>query len=129
MIEVNNLTKKRADERLLKNIAKKVLKGENKELDVSIGIVGKEEIEKLNKKYRKKNKPTDVLSFLYENSGEIVLCPQIIKENAKVFKSDLKRELSRILIHGLLHLAGYDHEKSKKGAEKMQKKENYYLNG
>ncbi len=129
MIEVNNLTKKEVNGKLLKSIAKRVLKGENREeLDISIGIVGEGEIGKLNKKYRKKNRPTDVLSFLYESSGEIVICPEIVKNNAKIFKTEFKKELNRILIHGLLHLAGYDHEKSETAALKMQKKENYYLN-
>lgn len=128
MIEVNNLTKKRIDEKLLKDIAKKVLKRENREgLDISIGIVGKEEIRKLNERYRKKNRPTDVLSFLYESSGEIVICPEIVKRNAKNFKNDFRKELKRILIHGLLHLAGHDHEGSKEKAQKMRNKENYYL--
>lgn len=122
------MTKKEVSEKSLKSIAKRILKGENKEeLDISIGIVGQKEIEKLNKKYRKKNRPTDVLSFLYESSGEIVICPEIVRKNAKIFKADFKKEFNRILIHGLLHLAGYDHEKSETAALKMQKKENYYL--
>lgn len=118
MVEINNLTADLVvDENLLKKVAKNVLKGENrKELDISIGIVGKEEIKRLNRKYRKKNQPTDVLSFFYDNNfGEVVICPQETKD------------ISRVLIHGLLHLAGYDHEKSKMAEDKMRKKEDYYL--
>ncbi|MDO8663295.1 MAG: rRNA maturation RNase YbeY [Candidatus Wildermuthbacteria bacterium] len=130
MIEVNNLTRKGMgiDERLLKKIATVVLKGENrKEMDVSIGIIGKEEIKKLNQKYRKKNRPTDVLSFLYKGSGEIVICPQEVKKNAKKYKLALKEELARVLIHGILHLLGYNHEARGKEEKKMKEREGDYL--
>lgn len=120
MIEVNNLTKRKIDGIFLKKIAKKILKSENKEgLDVSIGIVGKEEIRELNNKYREKDQPTDVLSFRYEDSGEIVLCPEVIKQNAETFKTSFPKELTRILVHGLLHLAGYNHSE-------MREKQDYY---
>ncbi|MFH1181214.1 MAG: rRNA maturation RNase YbeY [bacterium] len=113
MIEVNNLTTAAADEGFLKKVAKIVLKGENKiGFGLSIALVGQERIKELNKKYRKKNQATDVLAFPY---GEVVLCPE------------KTRDLSRILIHGILHLLGYDHEKTKKEAKRMAEKENYYL--
>lgn len=122
------MTKKRVESGELKDVAKHVLKGENKgRLAVSLGLVSPREIKKLNQKYRKKNRPTDVLSFLYEDSGEIILCPEVIRQNAKQFKNSFKKELNRILIHGLLHLVGYDHEGSKAEAERMWEKENYYL--
>ena len=59
--------------------------------------------------------------------GEIVICPQEVKKNAQRFNSAFKKELVRVLIHGILHLLGYDHEKGKKEAEKMSEKEEYYL--
>ncbi|MBI4101635.1 MAG: rRNA maturation RNase YbeY [Candidatus Nealsonbacteria bacterium] len=128
MIEVSNLTKEKIGSKDLKDIAKRVLKSENKEgLAVSIGLVSSREIERLNREYRKKNRPTDVLSFLYEDSGEIVLCPEVIRKNAKAFGTSFKKELNRILIHGLLHLVGCDHEGSRKEAAKMEEKENHYL--
>ena len=65
MIEINNLTKSRFDKSFFSTVAKKVLSGENRRTEnISLAFVGKEEIKKLNKKFRKKNKPTDVLSFL-----------------------------------------------------------------
>ena len=64
MIEINNLTNFTVDKKSFSQVAKKVLKGENRETEtISLAFVGKEEIKKLNKKFRKKNKPTDVLSF------------------------------------------------------------------
>ncbi len=147
MIEVNNLTAVRVEEGFLKTIAKKVLIGENKKnLGVSIALVGRTEIKELNRKYRGKNKATDVLSFLYQarsdrarvkeeggalfaygDSGEIIICLSEVRENAGKPASTFKRELCKVLIHGILHLAGYNHEKSQSGAKKMEEKQNHYL--
>jgi len=155
MIEINNLTTSTVDEEFLKGVARMVLKGENqtsrsapcnsfgikqtsrsapcncqaikkKEIDLSIVFVGQGRIRKLNKKYREKNKVTDVLSF-GEELNEVVICLREVKKNAKKYNLTLKKELARVLIHGILHLLGYEHEKSKKEAEKMEKKEEYYL--
>ena len=59
--------------------------------------------------------------------GEIVICLNEIKKNTRRFKSQFKIELARVLIHGILHLLGYDHEKSEKKSQKMERKEKYYL--
>ena len=63
MIEINNLTAASADYEFLRKIAKIVLNKEKKKLDLSVALVGPSRIKELNKKYRKKNKTTDVLSF------------------------------------------------------------------
>ncbi len=64
MIEINNLTVSSVDEEFLKGVAKKVLKGEDrKEVGLSIVLLGQARMRKLNKKYRGKNKVTDVLSY------------------------------------------------------------------
>jgi probable rRNA maturation factor len=118
MLEINNLTKTRIDKKSFTQVAKKVLKGENKVLKIfSLAFVEKDEIQKLNKKFRKKNKPTDVLSF--EGINEIVICPEVVKEK--------KENIKEVFIHGILHLLGYDHEVSKKDAEIMEKKQEKYL--
>ena len=136
-MELNNFTKFKIDTGYLKKLAEKVLKGEpsfakategkGKKIDLSISLVSPEEIRKLNKKYRKTDKSTDVLSFTYQDSGEIVLCPRVIKENAKKYGENFKKELARVLVHGILHTLGYNHEKGAKEAEKMRKKEEYYI--
>lgn len=130
MIEINNLTKNRVDEKFLKGLAKRVLEGpsfakasagkEKKEFNLSIALVGQGRIKELNKRYRKKNKATNVLSFQYDNSGEVVICLREVKKNAKQFKSTYKKELTRVLIHGILHILGYNHQR-------MKKKELYYV--
>lgn len=100
---------------------------------IDLAIIGKEEIRRLNQKYRGKNKPTDVLSFSFaENKlklsketpflfwGNIVICLPVAKIAAEKQKISLEKELIRITIHGLLHLLGYDHEKSAREKQKME---------
>jgi len=130
-IEINNLTKGhplgRVDKKVFSAVAKKVLKGENREREnISVAFVDKAEIKKLNKKFRQKNKPTDVLSFELRPKGypenllgEIVICPEVVKEK--------KEKILEVFVHGILHLCGYDHEKSKKEAEEMELKQEKYL--
>lgn len=131
MIEVNNLTTSPIDEEFLKGVARKVLEGESasrrkKEDNLSIVLVGQERMRELNKKYRKKNKVTDVLTF-GNGLNEIVICLREVKKNAKKYSIALEKELTRVLIHGILHLLGYNHEGDIKEAEKMDEKQNYYL--
>ncbi len=130
MIGVNNLTTVTVEKDFLRKVAEKVLDRENRKgNELSVALVGEGRIKELNKRYRKKNRVTDVLAF--SNSevglGEIVICLREVKKNAKKYNSAFKKELARVLIHGLLHLLGYDHEKSAKEAEKMEEKQNYYL--
>jgi len=134
MIEINNLTTNLVDEEFLKKIAKKVLEGEHPpkgrvpgEAGLSIALVGQGRIKELNKRYRGKNRTTDVLAFPGDGLGEIVICLREVKKNTKRFGSVFKKELARVLIHGILHLLGEDHEKSKTEAKKTEDKENYYL--
>jgi len=128
MIEINNLTTNPVDEEFLKGLVKKVLEGENKEeAGLSIALVGQGRIRELNKKYRGKNRATDVLAFPGDGLGEIVICLREVKKNAKRYRSNSEKELARVLIHGILHLLGYDHEKSEQAAEKMREKEGYYF--
>ncbi len=133
MIEINNLTKFVVDKAFFTGVAKKVLKGENKEREnVSIAFVTPEEIQKLNRKYRNKDKSTDVLSFakvseFKDECCEVIICPAYIKEKTASSPLSLKKELARSLIHGLLHNLGYDHEVSKEEEDRMFGKQEYYF--
>ncbi len=82
-------------------------------------LYDKRNITNLNKKLFKRKSPTDVISLNnpdYSHNkifmGDIYICPQVVKENAKKFNTDNKEELIRIIIHGILHLSGFDHKKS-----------------
>jgi len=133
MIEINNLTGNPIDEDFFKKVAKIILEEELgisqfQKTDLSIALVGQGRIRELNRRYGGKNRPTDVLAFSNRNMGlgEIVICLKEVKKNAKKYGFTFKKELTRILIHGLLHLLDYSHEK-KVEIKKMEKKENYYL--
>ena len=87
-----------------------------------LAFVSEAEIKALNKTYRNKNKPTDVLSFdpiEAEDLGELVLCPSVLRKQSKDHKLKYEVELGYMVIHGVLHLLGYDHEKTEKEAKKM----------
>lgn len=110
----------------MKKIAQAVLLPENEEKfsDLSIVLVEPEKIREINKKYRKKDEPTDVLSF--PDLKEIYICPLVIRRQAKMLKIPFRDELTRVVAHGILHLLGFDHLKKKEAAE-MEKKENDIL--
>ena len=144
MIEINNLTTNEVDNVFLEKIIDKVLKQElgDSEYEISIALIGEGRMRAINKRYRGKNKVTDVLSFsekrigrekfithLKDTSGlgEIVICLREIKKNARRANSSFEEELTRVLIHGILHILGYDHEKNEQEAEKMREKEEHYL--
>lgn len=87
-------------------------------------FVGIDQICELNKTYRKKNKPTDILSFepSEPNSlGELVICLPVIEAQAKEHHMKVWEELGYMLTHGVLHLLGYDHEHGGVAAKKMYK--------
>lgn len=112
--------------KLSKLVLKKLkLKGS---YEVSVLIVDNKKIKQLNAKFRNKNYPTDVLSFPYLTSkeikshkvsanpkllGDIVISVQKAKSQSIEFNHSLKREMSFLFVHGLLHLLGYDHENKK----------------
>lgn len=125
------------EEELLEKIIPYVLKKEKcpYEAEVSVNLVGREEIHRLNQEFRQMDKPTDVLSFpmmeynkpsdftgelflqtktvSFEHGGlilgDIVLCADIIKEQAKEYGHSEKREFAFLTVHSMLHLLGYDH--------------------
>lgn len=130
MIEINNATQVKIDEGLLVKIAEAVFKKEGrKSADVSVGVVGEKKIRQLNKKYRKKDKVADVLSFEESEfgGGEIIICPSKIRKDAAKYGITFTEYLIKIFIHGLLHLLHYDHVANEAEAEEMEAKENKYL--
>jgi len=80
--------------------------------ELSVRITSAREVQQLNRRFRHKNKPTDVLSFpsLATEGGDIAIARQIAAENARALGHSLNTELKILILHGLLHLAGFDHE-------------------
>lgn len=119
-IEINNKTKIKVDEKRVKKAVELFLKKYklNKK-NVSLAFIGDKKMQELNKTYRRIDRTTDVLAFLGEGSflGEILISPTQVKRQAK---KGFKYELIFVLIHGLLHLAGYE-DKEAKARDKMMK--------
>jgi probable rRNA maturation factor len=100
-------------------------------VELSIGVVGDKEMRKLNAKYRKKNRTTDVLSFPSGERlpsgavllGDVVISVEQAARQAKERHKTTKSEMFTLLIHGLLHLLGYDHERSERQAKLMARLE------
>lgn len=98
--------------------------------EISIALLSPLEIKKLNKIYRHKDKVTDVLSFGLDDKhllGEIVICVEQAKKQAQEKKQSLQSELKLLVVHGTLHLLGYDHEISAKEAERQEAEEKTLL--
>ena len=84
----------------------------SKQTEVSVVFLNQQQMQKYNHQYRKKNYATDVLSFPAEPPylGDILLCVDKAQENAASAGYSINRELQILLLHGVLHLLGYDHE-------------------
>ncbi len=89
--------------------------------EVNVSIVSNQEIQQINKQFRHKDKPTNIISFEFEKPeglpediaanfwGDIVIAPEVLKKEAKEQNKNLDDHWQHIFIHGLLHLLGYDH--------------------
>lgn len=94
--------------------------------ELSVLLTRNSEIRELNREYRGKDKPTDVLSFPMEDPcllGDIVISTEKAACQAEEFGVTFDEEMARLLVHGLLHLAGYDHVRGGRQAKKMKDKE------
>ena len=110
MIELDNRSTLLVDEHILQKIADTLT---NKEIELI--ITDDAEIQKINAEYRDINKPTDVLSFPYEEMpmsplGSIVISENFVHTKAQELEHSVDAEMTLLFIHGLLHLLGYDHE-------------------
>lgn len=131
-LEIANLTAAEIDEELLAKAAGYVFKklGLEGDFEISLAIIGEAKMRKLNKFWRGKNRVTDVLSFSFGGGkkktdfipapseagclGEIFICLPYAKKEAKRQNITLEKELETLFVHGILHLLGYDHERSEK---------------
>lgn len=123
MVEVNNKTRNKIDLVLVKKTTEKFLRYYKVfDKDVSIAIVGDATMRKFNKEYRGKDSATDVLSFCDREDnflGEIIIDYAQIKRQAPKYSESIQKELIFILVHGLLHLIGYEDD-TEKGRMEME---------
>jgi probable rRNA maturation factor len=92
-------------------------------MEATLRIVGAREARRLNKFFRGKDYAANVLSFPYEKGrGDVVLCHPVIAREARAQGKALAAHYAHLVLHGLLHLRGYEHEK-KREAERMERAE------
>lgn len=146
-ITYNSIEKNELYEDLIEKVIDECFKNEkmdNLKLYVSITLAIPDEIQKINKKYRNIDKPTDVLSFpMFEKEeiqelvkenyqvddvlGDIIISIPRVKEQAIEYGHSFERELSYMCVHGFYHLMGYDHIRDE-DKKKMRAKEDEVLN-
>jgi len=121
------------DRKRLREIVAAVLDGEGKtDAEISLAFVDNPTIHRLNNRYLQHDKPTDVLSFPLSEpsakrlSGELVIGAEVAKAQAEERGHDVQPELALYVIHGLLHLCGYD-DKSPAEERRMRERERHYL--
>ena len=133
---VNRQTRRKLSRLRLKKTAQKVLELLNQErAELSLGLVGNRGIQKLNARYRNRNEPTDVLAFPAGKAllpgmqvlGDVVISVEKAEEQARKRRKTLGQEIESLLIHGILHLLGYDHERSEKDAKIMRRMEKKFI--
>lgn len=123
-IAVTNLNPRlRLNTNFIKKLTKKILGHIKKASNVEIEVVFLDDrvIRRLNKAYRKKDRPTDVLSFNMGAKdfrsdrifGEVIISSDTAFRNSKIFKTEFEEEIILCAIHGILHLAGYEDERPK----------------
>jgi probable rRNA maturation factor len=106
------------DVAFIKKCAQAALKNRNTQAEVAIKIIDEAEMTQLNAQYRHKEKPTNVLSFpstfahpLKKNQlGDIAICASVVEQEAIAQNKPLQAHWAHMVIHGVLHLLGYDHE-------------------
>lgn len=128
----------RIDTQALRRTIRRLLKAlDLAESEISILLVDDAEMAELNQMYRGKHGPTDVLAFALHDGefseinpavlGDIVISLETAARQAQEDGHTLEAEVRFLLIHGLLHLLGYDHERSKQEANRMRQKEQELL--
>ncbi len=139
-VEIVNFTRQKISNVIIKQAIFETLRilKVKKPVRISLVLVGECRIKNINRDFRDKNKITDVLSFsffekpsfkktvnIFKTWGEIIICPSLVKKQAKKKKINFQNELALLSSHGTIHLFGIDHERSEKESlitDKIQKK-------
>jgi len=123
---------KKISSRWLKQVALVLLRlAKREDAELSLALIGNAEMQQLNARYRHKDYPTDVLSFPAASNlptdtpllGDVIISIDKAAEQAKEQRRTLDQEIVTLLIHGIVHLLGYDHERSAKDARIMTRME------
>lgn len=117
----------------LREIVRQVMAEEDiKDYEISLAFVDNPTIHGINKRFLEHDEPTDVITFPYSSGkvlvGELVIGVEVALEQARVGGHEVDAELALYVIHGLLHLVGYD-DKDAHDRKQMRVRERYHLNG
>ncbi|MFC2111858.1 rRNA maturation RNase YbeY [Bacteroidota bacterium] len=115
----------------LKSWITKVIEAENHVPgDINIILTTDRHLKKFNKSFLSRDYYTDIITFDYTEdsvvSGDLYISLDRIKENSRLYKEGEEKELRRVIVHGVLHLIGYD-DSDERDKKVMQEKENYFL--
>ena len=114
-----------ADHRALIDLARRTLDAEGAgPVELSVSLVSAGEMTELHGRYLDEAGPTDVLSFTMDEEGllgDVVICPDV----ASAQREDLEAELRLLLVHGILHLLGYDHQEDDERRAMWERQERY----
>jgi probable rRNA maturation factor len=134
---IEKTTPVEVNERWLSRLARQVLVAEETgSCDLTVVLVDNAYIRTLNRRWRMRNAPTDVLSFSmtmgpdaaynYGVLGDVYVSIEKAREQAREYGVTFEEEIARLVVHGVLHLAGYDHEKPGE-AQRMRSREEAFL--
>lgn len=116
------------------SVIKKVFRGEKSAFgSLSISFVRDSDLRKINWHFLRRDENTDIITFPYEGDrknieGEILISLDSVRKNGKYYGSGFRKEFKRVLIHGCLHLSGYD-DRTRRQKELIRSRENFYLGG
>ncbi len=102
---------------------------------LSVSFVGRERMRALNARWKKRDEPTDVLAFVLTDprgghAGDIYICPWVASREAQARGIPFRQELLRLVVHGVLHVLGYDHPAgAARTASAMWRRQERYLRG
>ncbi|MCI6114439.1 MAG: rRNA maturation RNase YbeY [Spirochaetales bacterium] len=147
MYYVENETEEKVDLKIVRAILKKIVSYYGEKRDFSVTFVTDDEIQELNREYREIDAPTDILTFRLDDApsfpisfdeedmdflnneemGDIFISLDTMRRNAEEFGVGEEEELSRLLLHGILHLRGLDHKTNDFEKEEMLKEQEEVL--
>lgn len=117
----------------VEHIVRRVLRGENQNAQISITFLGRDAMRRLNARYLGTHRTTDVVAFRLPEPdgtlvGDVYLCPWVAEREAHVRGISLEEELTRLIIHGTLHVLGHDHpDGSERIASPMWERQEQYV--
>lgn len=128
-IDIKNVHGRKVDNGFVRSITMETLKKEKRSGDISFLFTGNDYIRELNRKHRSVDRVTDVLSFPMNDEeilGDVVISLEKTEEQAAAYGQSFERELARLIIHGLLHLIGYD-DSGKQQKKRMEERQEQIL--